>query len=340
MRNSLPYRPVKLTIICASIALLVVLASVSEAQTNQDERWENGFTDSSWSLPTAPKEEVAALTSRWKAIEEELRSTPNEFAGTYRDGGDMRGSVLRWAPESGFVYVSLYEWLDVLDFSYGKVTVTPSEIIFTVEREQQTTALDNRPRTTPLRWVAARVNQNNYLIPVELMSDFGDYLAGFGKYNDFNGPCCEFTPFLTVSAKVNSKEKSRSLTVPNEYKFFLKQPIEATITYVGQRKIVENYGSEGELYGHLHLRAALTTVKINAGKNRGVKRGLLFRLLDIPNHYGQYLKITRVGSFSSQGVVVRDVDDDGKETYYDSNPPEKRVYPPVISGMRVTTSPL
>ena len=338
MKDIFTYGAARFLLLCISIVLLMGLATVSEAQTEQDERWENGLSNFSWSLPNAPKEELDALKSRWKAIGDELKRTTNEFAGTYRDGGDMRGSMLRWAPESGFVYVYVYEWLDVLDFSYGKVTVTPTEIIFTVEREQRTENSNNQRRTTPLRWVAARWKRNNYLIRVDEMTDFGNYVAGFGEYNDFNGPCCEFTPFLINEAKADLRVKSERAVVPKEYEFFLKQPIEATIRAVGRRRVLKDYGSEGELYSHLHSRASLTTVRINAGQNQGVKRGMLFRLVDVSRDYGQYLKITRVGATFSEGVVVRDVDDEGKETYYDDSQ-QKKTFSPVIAGTKVTTSP-
>lgn len=68
---------------------------VLDAQVDQYERWENGISNS-WSLPNAPKKEIEELKSRWKAIEEELKSTNNDFAGTYRVGGEMRANVLRW----------------------------------------------------------------------------------------------------------------------------------------------------------------------------------------------------------------------------------------------------
>jgi hypothetical protein len=170
------------------------------------------------------------------------------------------------------------------------------------------------------------------------MTNFGDYVAGFGVYNDFNGPCCEFIPFLINDAKADPRVKSERVVVPTAYEFFLKQPVEATIKYVGRRRVVKDYGSEGELYGHLHSRASLTTVRINAGQNQGVKRGMLFRLVNIPRDFAQYLKITRVGAAFSEGVVVRDVDDDGKETYYD-DAQQRKTFSPVVAGTKVTTSP-
>ncbi|MGI8565595.1 MAG: hypothetical protein ACR2LZ_03835 [Pyrinomonadaceae bacterium] len=331
------------------LAATIVLATPSlhlVAQTNQTERLDHGLNFyEPWYLPSeATKQDTNALKARWKAIGEEVKSTPNEFAGTYRDGGEMRGSVLRWAPESGFVYVHVYEWFSVIDFSYGKVSITPSEIIFTVEREQQIKARDDRPRKTSRRWITARLKHVNHFIPLERIADFGNYIAGLGEYNDFNGHCCEFVPFLVGENESAKRDEAKGLLIPEKYKRFIKQPIEATIKYVGRKKIVKGYTSGAKLYGKFHEKASLIPVRVNAGARHGVKRGLLFRLINTPGDYDQFLKITRVGPAFADGVVVRDIDDDGGETYYDfdseSKGFEKKVFPPVVAGTKVTTSPI
>ena len=340
MKDMLKYRATGFSALCALIVLLMAPAPVSEAQTEQEERWENSMSHYPWRLPDAPQEDVDALKSRWKMIEEEMKTTSSEFAGIYSDYGVTHSSVLRWAPASGFVYINLYEMQDVLYFSYGKVSVTPSAIIFTVEREHGSRDFDNHLRTTPLRWIGAKWRRDYYLIPEDSLSDFGNYAAGFGAYNDFNGSCCDYAPFLVENTKADPPVKPVRPVVPKEYEFFLKPPIEATIRYVGRQRIVKDYETKGELYYHLQQKASLTSVRINAGKNQGVKRGLLFRLVTIPIEKGKYLKITRVGAEFSEGVVVREVDDEGKEIYYDYEAHQNMPHTPVVVGTKVTTSPL
>lgn len=325
----------------SSILLLFVLSASSSAQTNQDERLqsgqlESGYEDASWYLPAAPREEIESLKARWGAIAQELRLTSSEFAGTYFRGGEMRQSYLRWSPDNGFVYVYVYENFSVLDFSYGRVQVTPSEIIFTVEREQRTNDLDNAPLATPNRWIPAKWKRSRYMISVDDIDDFGNYVAGLGQYNDFNGPCCEFVPFFVTSNERASENAHRPI-VPNRYAQYLREQIEGRITFVGRRRIVRDYTSSGELYGHLHLIASLTPVRVNIGRRHGVRRNLLFRLIDQP--HGQFLKITRVGYESSSGVIVRDVDESGRETCFDPETLTERVCPPLAARIRVTTSP-
>jgi hypothetical protein len=292
--------------------------------------------DTTWYLPDAPAAELEAFKSRWRAIGEESKSAANEFAGAYVQYGAMRTSYFRWAPGAGFVYAYVYENFSVIDFSYGKVAVTPSGIAVIAEREQTTREPLGRRRATPRRLVTAAWGGSNYLIPVGEMRDFGNYVAGLGQYNDFNGPCCEFAPFLVAARRASPAAPPGRPAVPAQYAWLMKEPIEAKIEQVGRGRVVKGYGVEGAFYGEWYPEASLTTVRIGAGARQRVRRGLLFRLLDTPDA-GQFLKITKVGRASSAGVIIRGADD-GREYCFDANY-DKRACAPVPVGSRVTTRP-
>jgi hypothetical protein len=330
---------------CALVACAFSSAAAQAADADDREQFESGYEDTykTWHLPSGTsKEEAAALNARWKALGEELKSDDaGEFAGTYFSGGETRRSLLRWAPEGGFVFLYVYENFSVLDFSYGKVSVTPAGVVFNVERERKGLGGGSDQGRTPQRWVAARWRTANYLLPENEVAKFGQYVGGFDKYNDFNGPCCEFAPFLSSAARRDALKSFEEPAVPAPYARLIRRPIEAKIKSVGRRRVVKDYGLEGEFYEQGFQRASLTPVTIDAGRNRRVRRGLLFRIVGSP--YGQYLKIVRVRPSSSEGVIIRSVDEDGLETFYDSEgvrgEPQKKVYPPVNVGAIVTTSP-
>jgi hypothetical protein len=341
-------RPALLSAFFAASLALLACAPSAVARTAQDdgrERLDHGIEGyAPWLLPAeTSREEAAALRSRMAAINEELKAAAGARAGAYFSGGEMRQHFLRWSPGAGFVYLHVYEHFAVLDFSHGGVTVEPAEVVFNVERELRGKTAQGTRSVTPRRWVAARWKGGDYMIPAERFADFGNYVGGVGQYNDFNGPCCEFAPFLVGGRGPAGGDGSELPAVPKEYERFIKRPIEATVNFVGRKRVVRDYSSEGELYQQYYEKASLTPVRIDAGRNRGVRRGLLFRLLVADGHQGQYLKVTRVGPSSSEGVVVRRVDDDGRETYYDSGPgggePSEREFRPVAVGVRVTTSP-
>jgi hypothetical protein len=321
-------------------AALAVLTHVPAcvAQADRPGRFEHGFADyPPWELPSrATRADSDALNARWRALAEELKTASSASAGTYEQRGAMRSGYLRWAPGAGFVYLYVYEIFAVIEFSYGTVEVTPAEIIFKVERES---LAGDGPRLGPIprRWVAARWKRAEYLVPAEQMSDFGNYVAGLGQYNDFNGPCCEFEPFFVKQEGVEQGMSHEQPDVPQNYRRFMRRPVEATIKSVGRKRAVREYGLEGTLYSSSLGPVTLTPVRIDLRRRRGLRPGLLFRLAGAP--LGQYLKITRVGLNHSGGVVIRSVNDAGKETCHVPDSLEFVVCPPVAVGARVTTSP-
>lgn len=335
----------KFILLSASLSAMFSSIVPCQAQIEGREKWESGFRESvnsAWYLPDAPQNELSELKSRWENIEKELKSTSNEFAGTYLRYGAMRSGILRWSPDNGFVYIYVYEWYSVLNFSYGKVTVTPSEVIFTVEREQKLKNVDDTPHLTPQNWIPATWKRTNYLISSTEVSDFGNYTAGFGQFNDFNGPCCEFSPFFARVSANRAPAFSDKPILPNKYQRFIKQPINAKITFIGHKRFVKNYGLEGSLYGQLFMKASLTPIRISAGKSQGVKQNMLFRLINNPDQ--QYLKITSVKLNYSEGIIIRDIDDEGRELYLDASNSKKGEYkkkpfPLIRIGTKVTTCP-
>src|SRR2546430_489778 len=94
--------------------------------------------------------QVRTLLSRWSEIGEDLKTNSNPFAGTYEMLGYV-GYFLRWSPDKGFIYVFHSEGLSIIDFSYGQVRVTPTEILFVAEREMKETWRGQKLKT-PTAW--------------------------------------------------------------------------------------------------------------------------------------------------------------------------------------------
>jgi hypothetical protein len=319
------------------LTCLAVCLSLTSAQVKKEEYWEP--IESSRILVDTADPEVRTLLSRWEAIGAGLSTTANPSSGTYEKFG-YRGYFLRWSPENGFIYVYHSEGLSIIDFSYGKVTVTSEGVVFNPEREMKETFRGQKLKISR-KWIPITVEERIFFVAEEEIKNFGDYVAGFGRYNDFNGACCEFSPFFTKSDKPN-QHKSFPAVIPLKYQQLIKQPIKAQITFVGKKKVVNNYGLEGELYSTLFQKASLTPIIINAGRASGVRNNLLFRLIGEPGP--QYLKITRVRNKMSNGVIIRDVDDDGKERFFDYDAllkaPKEIRFLPIRIGTRVTTSPI
>lgn len=317
------------------IALIFAAIGASQSVCPQadykERKWNNRIGHSSWDvgLDTADRKEMLAL---WETIGEDLKSEENVLAGTYVKGGYDAGYFLRWSIKKGFVLIPYFDQNLITDFSYGKVTfVDPSEIIFTPEREL------NGYRTfarMPRKWTAIW----HYLVPVEMLKQFGEFHAGLKEYNEFNGQCCEFWPEF-LSARIDSKEKWSSYPVPAKYAHFIKSSINGQITFVGRKRKVRNWSYDGKLYHQWMDNVILVSVRINVGRDRGVKKNMLFRIVGEPETV-QYVQIMRVSRHSSTAYVVRDLSDDGKETYHDFANDQVRPLAPIRLGMKITTRPV
>jgi hypothetical protein len=319
------------------MALIALAPAYMIGQIKQEEYWQP-IENSRMEIDRA-NPEIRNLILRWEEIGNDLRTTTNPLAGTYEQWG-YRGWFLRWSPGKGFVYVFHSEGLSIIDFSYGRVSTTSEAIVFDPEREMKETFRSKR-LSLPRKWIPIRLADGAYLVPEERIKDFGNYAGGFGEYNDFNGPCCEFSPFFFKPNETGSAARS-TLVVPPTYQRFIRQPINAEIRSIGRKRFARNYGLDGELYSHLFLKASLISVVINAGSRQGVKRNELFRLIGQPR--SQFLRIVSVQEKASRGVVIRDRDDDGRETYFEfvagMKDPQRKSFPPVHPGTKVTTSPV
>ena len=316
----------------AFLLLLAAFQFCFSQERKQSEIWDNGVFHSHWVFENIPENEIDEIKKRWEEIGDSLKTTSNPFAGTYYQSGN-RGYYLRWSPEKGFVYVYYYEYF-ARDVSYGKVLVTDSEVKFIVEREMQNKDVD-RKLITPTVWIPA-YNEKQFLVQKESIQSFGDFYGGFGVFNGFPSKWeCECSPYAKKVDESIDYTKIKSFIVPKKYLKFIKQPINAKVISVGKSRI-----STHSLVFDINQsnKASITPVTINIGRKSGIKRGLLF----VTNEENSFLEVTKVSEKVSQAILVREIDEKGKEAYSDgwdktTDKPIYKPYPPIRIGTKITT---
>ena len=122
--------------------------------------------------------------------------------------------------------------------------------------------------------------------------------------------------------------------VPPGYEHLLKKPVEATITAVGRRRVSHKLSFKGDHAETFYEHASLTNVTIDAGTSRGLKDGM-FLLVKEPDE-GDRIRIVRAGKRSSTAYVIRELEDDGRETFTDGD--SERPHTKVSIGWKLTTS--
>jgi len=312
------------------LMLFVSRGAIGQTAEARSFIWNNGIGHSAWELALDPQDQKLLL-ELWDSIGKDLQSKPSSLAGTYVKGGYNWGYFLRWSQSKGFIVIPYFDQNLITDFGYGKVRIDDdSDVIFTSERQLKGGRGLGR---MPERWTTVL----GYFVPVERLQAFGQFRAGLGDFNNFNGKCCEFIPDF-LAAKIDAAENAVAKSIPSNYAHFIQEPITAQITSVGPKRMVKDWHYDGVFFSDWMDKAVLIPVTIDAGRRSGVKPNMLFRLIGEPD-FAQYLQIVRVNMRTSYGYVVRDTSFKKQETYYDSETKKEKLLPPIRIGIGVTTSP-
>jgi hypothetical protein len=239
------------------ICLVVALGSLRPTCAQIDPKpWENGIGKGYWELGLEPTDKVKML-SLWDSIGKELETEQNGLAGTYFKGGYDAGYFLRWSSKN-FILIPYFDEDLITDFSYGSVSfVDSSKVLLIPERDLHG---GRSVAKTPREWTAIW----NYFVPVEELKDFGLYHAGLREYNEFNGECCEFAPNF-LCRRIDAEGIPPWYPVPARYAQFIKRPIEGTITFIGQKRRVKDWGYQGRLHGVWMDHVILIPVRVDLG---------------------------------------------------------------------------
>lgn len=318
----------------------------ARAQLDEDRRWVNGVTESWWFAEGFTDAEASAAAARWKAIADDLAGAKGAaWTGNYFRGGETHGTYLRWSPRAGFVIVHVNKCAAmVMGLVHGRVEATPDLLKFFPELDKHPArghgghadGAHAGPRDVlnfvPVEWRGGRV-----LVGEEEMADFGDYVAGLGRYNQWVS--FAFLDYATFFYRMGEDAPGGSPfpVAPPAYRRFLKKPVKARVTSVGRRVIRRDYQIDGENTSMSFERASLTYVTIDAGSERGVKPGMILRVVG-DGEEEDSLVVMRAGRRASTAAVVREVNERGAETYYSHAESRQKRRSKVAAGWRLTTS--
>ena len=333
------------------ILLLVSLLSVPavfgqgfDGELDSQGRWINGVTEPWWFPDNMPAEDLKAAQSLWTSIGSQ--HAVNDWVGDYFIGGDTHGSYLRWMPGRYVLFHIDKCQAKVMAFSYGTVALSPDLVQLIPEKSASERTKHSHSKEPNQRFLKVTWRQTKYLVPEEEITEFGDYVAGLGKYNSDNSMLfLEYSQFFsrlssppssTVEPDVANQKPDPFVAplVPAGYEKFIKRPIDGNITAIKKAYVRPN--AENEWWNDRIIH-----VSINVGSANGLKVKMALRLVGTEGFGGgeEYLKITKVGLTSAQGIVVRPVrkvpcvkfapDDDCKSPNYTA----------IKVGSKVTTNP-
>lgn len=327
-----------------SVGILVVSGQGFDGELDPQGRWINGVTEPWWFPDNIPAEDIKAAQLLWTSIGR--HNAMNDWSGDYFIGGDTHGSYLRWMPGRYVLFNVDKCQAKVMAFSYGSVAFSPDRVQLmpaksASESTKHSHSKEPNPRFLPVTW-----RDTKYLVPEDEIADFGEYVAGLGKYNSNDSMFLENTQFFSrlsntrsstveQDAAANQKVIFVAPLVPAGYEKFIKRPIDARITAIHKAYLRPN--AENEWWGD-----RVIPVGINVGSANGLKVKMALRLVGTEGFAGgeEYVEITKVSLKSAQGIVVRPVRKRPCVKIYPDDDCKSPNYSAIKVGVQVTTNPI
>jgi hypothetical protein len=302
---------------------------------DENKRWYNEFTEHWFYFNNISENDIRDSIIHWEQIGKDLENTTNEWSGTFGNGGETHGDYLRWSEKSGFI------WLRVNKCQGGPMQIIRGKVSFSLTGvqlipesifgEMGSHGKDHSKHNQKYEFLFVRWYDVPFLIEKRTISDFADYTAGLGEFNEnyqFLGILgSPFFSKLGVEYNENADELPK---FPKGYEKFIKKPVKAKIIAIG--KSFRRTDKDNEDWEEL-----ITEVKLDAGKNKGAISNLFLHFVKEEEHWMEKIIIKRVGATSSWAQIIRSV---RKKNCVVSeyNDCENFKYTPIKIGLELSTT--
>jgi hypothetical protein len=309
-------------------------------------RWINGVTEPWWFQDNIRAEDIKSAQSVWTSIGS--NNGTNDWTGDYFVGGDTHGSYLRWMPQ-GYVLFHVDKCqAKVMGLSYGKVIYRDDLVQLLPEKASTEGAKHGHRVESPLRFLPVTWRNGRYLVAEDEIAEFGDYVAGLGKYNSNGFPWLEYAQFFykprdshagPTENHATIRQSSRPIfevpLVPSGYEKFIKKPIDGNI--VARAKGYVRKNAENEWWDDV-----IIPVSINVGSANGLKEKMVLRVVGTEGFGGnvEYVEITKLNLKSSRGIITRPVRKTPCIKFAPTDDCANPDYLAIKVGLRVTTNPV
>ena len=242
----------------------------------------------------------------------------DEWEGDYFSDLEQLGkSNLRLNSEVGFTSFYFYGcMLELSHIDYGKIVNTPEYIQLISE-----TAGDSPRKAGSVKYIKVKWDKWRYLVEESALAAFAEKAVGI--YVEPNDEALEnkqnWSDYWINDDPSDDEFVEKEFTglpeFPASYKKFQRQPLAAKLVAVGKRTFEagKTFGDGG--YTRYFEDSAIYPVTIDAGRNKGVKPGIVFRIPET----GEEVFITEVKQNTASGFVARNTNEDKNDKCYDNN---------------------
>lgn len=271
------------------------------------------------------KEDIAKFREKLESLN--ASKSNDEWEGIYSVGYEetVDFSQIRWQSNVGFINFSIYTCLPELRrLNYGKAINSPDSILFLSEYAENSP----RKQIEPVKYVKIKWNERFYLVEESSLLAFAEKAVGI-YVEPQDGSNENPQQWANNWVKGDLEKPLTGLPeFPASYKKFQRLPIETKIVSVGKRTVEE----EKTIGGATYSNSAFYAVTIGAGRDKGVKEGIIFDVPEIETT----LQITQVNPKNAVGFITQYIDDDKNDKCVDDNG-NKILCPKIKNGLKVKT---
>lgn len=279
---------------------------------DENRRWYNEYTEHWFNFFDIPEEEVRNSIIHWEKIGADLEKAKEQWAGTFFSGGETHGDYFRWSEKSGFVWLKVNKCAGgPMQIIRGRVIVNSNQIQLLPEHKSGTEHHGHgeyKKNQEQIDLLFVKWRGVPFLVPQDAISDFADFTAGLGRYNEsysyMLGDISLFgNPYLQKFG-IGENENNNELPIfPAGYEKFVKKPIKGQIISIGKSfRQPDPNEFNAENWENLVI-----PVRINVGKAHGVVPNLRFIFVNAKSSHSEELIVKKVEENSSLVEIIRSV---------------------------------
>ncbi|HEX6280445.1 MAG TPA: hypothetical protein VFZ49_10595 [Pyrinomonadaceae bacterium] len=254
-------------------------------------------------------------------------STKDKWEGTYWfDFPDsVTYSLMSWKSSGGYFGLSVYTCLPELrSLRYGRAEATDESVTFVSEKLDETDSSHNK-------YIKVRWGHRRYLVNEKSLLAFTQKAAGlYVEPDDGSNEKYQLWSDYWVASEDENDPTPKGLPVlPLRYRHLERKPLSARISNVAKPSIQEDIEFGNRVFSG---PSAVYPITLSSGSSTGLAPGMI--LVNLKTSEEIFVKT--VSSTSSKGILVRSLDDGGKEHCIDENG-EKLRCPTLSFGTSFTT---
>lgn len=312
-------------------SLLIVVAGTAHVWAQEP--------DLSWlkSYSAVPNEPLYARTdnyslselNRFQKLLEVLKTTPesSEWDGFYVAGGPDSVGISSLRLRLGLGYASLYVYTctpELRDIDYGYIRETEDAIQLVRDIPEGS---PRKPAT--MKFVKVRWADRRFLVAERSLRAFAEKAVGlFVLPYDGAGDFDDWWDFWETG------DFDQTLTgkpqFPMKYRHLERSAVEAKIVSVQPRRLVKEFSTPRTYHGG---ESAIYNVIVSAGTKQGLKKGVALKM----DGTSEEVVITGVGKTTSQGVIVRSINESSNADHCLNDQAEVIRCPKLTKGTKVMT---